>query len=315
MLCINKCLDIGERHAADIRYVTMDIARLILKSRGLLSCDLHRRWFEYSYAVIYSQLSKGLDVLDVGSQNSALPYYINEIYRCKVTSIDLYRLKERCGINEFLGLSVCNEIGDVTGLRYADNTFDRIFCVSTIEHIKDDTAAMLEMKRVLRPGGMLILTTDFGPEYIRYPYGLNGTVYGVYKARRYDEKRLFERIIYPSGMEIIGEVNYKNVDLTRKENLFVFGKYTFATLFLAKSETVIPVNSSGGFVPKVQYDRQRDLVRLKEEYPAYLEQAVEKYESMLHNFFPPEVWKLYNIAVIIYKKIADFLFKFTKSGK
>lgn len=43
---------------------------------------------------------------------------------------------------------------DICNLPFADNTYDIILCNHVLEHIPDDTKAMQELYRVLRPGGM-----------------------------------------------------------------------------------------------------------------------------------------------------------------
>ena len=43
---------------------------------------------------------------------------------------------------------------DICNLPFEDNTYDVIFCNHVLEHIPDDTKAMKEMFRVLKPGGM-----------------------------------------------------------------------------------------------------------------------------------------------------------------
>jgi ubiquinone/menaquinone biosynthesis C-methylase UbiE len=44
-------------------------------------------------------------------------------------------------------------------LPYQNNSFDTVLMLDVIEHIKDDLAAVKEAKRVLKPGGKLIITT------------------------------------------------------------------------------------------------------------------------------------------------------------
>lgn len=46
---------------------------------------------------------------------------------------------------------------DICNLPFADNEYDIIFCNHVLEHIPDDTTAMQEIFRVLKPGGMAIL--------------------------------------------------------------------------------------------------------------------------------------------------------------
>lgn len=46
---------------------------------------------------------------------------------------------------------------DICNLPFDDNSYDIIFCNHVLEHIPDDTKAMQELFRVLKPGGMAIL--------------------------------------------------------------------------------------------------------------------------------------------------------------
>jgi hypothetical protein len=46
---------------------------------------------------------------------------------------------------------------DITNIPYPENSFDVIFCSHVLEHIPDDKKAMLEIYRVLKPGGFSIL--------------------------------------------------------------------------------------------------------------------------------------------------------------
>jgi ubiquinone/menaquinone biosynthesis C-methylase UbiE len=44
-------------------------------------------------------------------------------------------------------------------LPFADTEFDLVTCIETLEHIRDVQRALSEIRRVLRPGGRLALTT------------------------------------------------------------------------------------------------------------------------------------------------------------
>ncbi len=44
-------------------------------------------------------------------------------------------------------------------LLFEDNSFDAVVCLELIEHAKDHVAVMHEIRRVLKPGGVLILST------------------------------------------------------------------------------------------------------------------------------------------------------------
>lgn len=57
--------------------------------------------------------------------------------------------------------------GDATKLPFADNSFDRIIISEVLEHIPNDFAALAELARVLKTGGILAVTVPtFLPERI-----------------------------------------------------------------------------------------------------------------------------------------------------
>ena len=48
--------------------------------------------------------------------------------------------------------------GDALALPFADGEFDRVVAAEVLEHIPDDSAAIAELVRVLRPGGTVAVT-------------------------------------------------------------------------------------------------------------------------------------------------------------
>jgi ubiquinone/menaquinone biosynthesis C-methylase UbiE len=50
-------------------------------------------------------------------------------------------------------------------LPFNDNVFDLVTCIETIEHVRDVQLAFSEMRRVLRPGGRLALTTPIASRW------------------------------------------------------------------------------------------------------------------------------------------------------
>jgi SAM-dependent methyltransferase len=59
-------------------------------------------------------------------------------------------------------------VADATALPFDDASFDAVTMFDVIEHVEDDARAIAEAKRVLRPGGFLLVTTP--NEHWRFPY-------------------------------------------------------------------------------------------------------------------------------------------------
>jgi len=53
--------------------------------------------------------------------------------------------------------------GSLVDLPFKDNEFDFVLCTEVLEHIPDDARALSEIWRVLRPGGLVLLSTPTPP--------------------------------------------------------------------------------------------------------------------------------------------------------
>ena len=103
-------------------------------------------------------------VLEIGGGRSGLTHLLFPAAR--IVNIDLDRSYGGAPCNRQPGMSfVC---GDATVLPFADARFDAVTMFDLIEHVPDDSRAMAEALRVLRPGGMLLLSTP--NENWRFPH-------------------------------------------------------------------------------------------------------------------------------------------------
>jgi SAM-dependent methyltransferase len=50
---------------------------------------------------------------------------------------------------------------DITRMTFADDSFDVVACSHVLEHVPDDSAAMREFRRVLRPGGRAVIMVPY----------------------------------------------------------------------------------------------------------------------------------------------------------
>lgn len=128
------------------------------------------RAVEFPWAYHAGLTSPGMKVLEVGGGLSGLQF-VWSLEGCRVTNVDpgddpghawdgSPRTHQR--LNEVFGTDVT-----LVQLRVEDfddiaNSYDRIFCVSVIEHLPDEAAkaALANLGRLLAPGGLCVLTVD-----------------------------------------------------------------------------------------------------------------------------------------------------------
>lgn len=60
-------------------------------------------------------------------------------------------------------------VGSVESIPFPDNSFDSIVCTQVLEHVAHPEVAMSELNRVLRPGGVLLLTVPQASELHEEP--------------------------------------------------------------------------------------------------------------------------------------------------
>ena len=94
-------------------------------------------------------------------------------------------------------------LGDGEELPYADGTFDLVTAFDVVEHMDDDLAGLREMRRVLRPGGRVLL---FVPAFM-FLWGLQDDV--SHHRRRYRLPEL-RRVLEEAGFEI-ERATYANI--------------------------------------------------------------------------------------------------------
>jgi predicted SAM-dependent methyltransferase len=124
---------------------------------------------------------------------------------------------------------------DICNLPFLDNQYDVILCNHVLEHIPDDTKAMQELYRVLKPGGMAILqipqdlnrATTFSDDNIT-DQKERTKIFGQYDHVRIYGRDYFDKL-RSMGFMVVEE------DYTNKINPELVEKYC-----LAKGE-IIPV--------------------------------------------------------------------------
>src|SRR5262245_64698659 len=100
----------------------------------------------------------------------------------------------------------CVAVGDLCHLPFPDATFDLVISTDVIEHIRNDVAALGEMRRVLAIGGRAFVTTP------AYSLAYSSHDRFLHHVRRYDRGALLSAI-ERAGLKLLHSSRY-NVLLT-----------------------------------------------------------------------------------------------------
>jgi SAM-dependent methyltransferase len=138
-----------------------------------------------------------------------------EIYSRFLPWLYLYGYRKLFGINLiFEGTKqqgpIRYEQGDITKTRFDAATFDAVACLSVVEHGVDLEAYFREMFRILKPGGVLVTSTD----YFETPTDTRGLVaYGT-PIRVFTRADIEEavRIAERCGLKLTGPLELRSED-------------------------------------------------------------------------------------------------------
>lgn len=135
----------------------------IARRGGLKECRTYSRIWEYPW--VSFQLDplrdRHLTVLDVGSQKSALPWFLaRRGFRVTASDVSAGQWRTWLAANRRLGAGVHRRILDGCGLDLEAASVDVYLSVSVVEHVRNKEKVFAEAARVLKPGGLLVMTFD-----------------------------------------------------------------------------------------------------------------------------------------------------------
>lgn len=133
------------------------------------------------------------------------------------------------------------KLGAGEELPYEDGTFDLVTAFDVVEHMDDDLAGLREMRRVLRPGGRVLL---FVPAFM-FLWGLQDDV--SHHRRRYRMSEL-RRVLEEAGFEI-ERTTYANITFFLP--ILLMRKLMRFTGIKAESENNINVSALNGVLGRM----------------------------------------------------------------
>jgi ubiquinone/menaquinone biosynthesis C-methylase UbiE len=134
----------------------------------------HRwRTADNSAAYLLDRLGPGMDLLDVGCGPGTLTCDLaTRVTPGSVTGIDasaeVVEVARATAADRGLA-DVAVEVGDVYALGFAAGTFDVVHAHQVLQHLGDPVAALREMRRVCRPGGIVAARDSDYPTFTFYP--------------------------------------------------------------------------------------------------------------------------------------------------
>ncbi len=119
---------------------------------------LWRRTHEVIRAIDAHGLNPPADVLDLGTADGRMLNVIHQRYpAARCVGVEYTAELAEYAAEKFPSLEIIQ--GDCEALDFPDQSFDVAIAAAVIEHVPDPDRMVREAKRVLRPGGIVVLTS------------------------------------------------------------------------------------------------------------------------------------------------------------
>jgi ubiquinone/menaquinone biosynthesis C-methylase UbiE len=187
------------------------------------------------FITIFSKsLKSGLKILDVGTGSSPYKYlFINQFYKThdfQMLSPEQLLHKEGYGQIDY--------ISDIVNIPVENASFDVIICTEVLEHVPEPINAIKEMSRILKPGGIILITAPLGSHIHQEPYHFYGGFTPYFYEKYLSENDFINIKIIPNQgfYNFYFQESLRFIKLSRKSllgNLFLIISFPFILIFIA----------------------------------------------------------------------------------
>ncbi len=142
------------------------------------------RWIERKRLRIIRAMagaSDGLDLLEVGSGGG---HILRQFPGARLTAVDVSNVFLDLARKNLAGYDVRFIKGEIDKLSLPAASFDRIVCSEVLEHTVDPEAILAAMARLLRPGGVAVITVPNDPAIARWKRWIRRTPVGFWLRHR-----------------------------------------------------------------------------------------------------------------------------------
>jgi len=125
-----------------------------------------------SAAYLLPHLRPGLDLLDVGCGPGTITCDLARVVAPgRVVGVDAADgvVAEARDAAESAGADVAFEVADLFALPFADGSFDVVHAHQVLQHVADPVGALVELRRVCRPGGLVAARDALYPTFTHAP--------------------------------------------------------------------------------------------------------------------------------------------------
>jgi len=211
-------------------------------------------WYEHFHRyALAARWCANLRTLDAacgeGYGASLLAKTASTVEAVDISTAAIEHAKKRYGLTENLSY----QVADCTSLPFADNEFERVVSFETIEHLAEQDQLLAEFRRVLKPDGVLILSSPDKAFYSdQQKAGNEFHVKELYRdelealiGRHFDAWRLLgQKLMFHSAIWSLDGVENVSLDQVSEENVTLPPGITQPAMYFialcAAEETSLP---------------------------------------------------------------------------